>query len=146
MLFNISPYGFGWSGTETVLLRGLHLLKLPSAGHKGRKCLLILRRSRADLRLDSLSKESQNASINLVCLGQPTSCPGKVSCLAWIDDCYRQAIRRKYGANWPFVATGRFEYDPVRLGFTEQFLKLVDAIGVVVETASFNVGRIEANR
>ena len=48
-----------------------------------------------------------NAGINLVGLGQPTSCPGKDSRLEWIDSRYRQTTGCKRGTNWPLITAGR---------------------------------------
>ena len=48
-----------------------------------------------------------HAGINLVGLGQPTSCPGKDSRLEWIDSRYGQTTGCKRGTNWPFITTGR---------------------------------------
>ena len=145
MLFNISSYGIGCGRPQAVLLCGLHLLELPSAGHKAGKDFLILRGSRTNLWLDPFAEERQNPSINLVGLGQPSGCSREVSDLTRIHNCYWQTNSSKGSADRSFVTAGRLQDNPFRIGLAEQLFKLSDALRTVLKMVGLDLLRTESN-
>ena len=127
----------GRSRAQTVLLGGAHLQKLTPARYKCRKCLLLLRRQRADLRTDALCKEREHARVNLVGLCQASGRFGEVAGLPRVHQRHRQTGGGQRSGDPAFVAAGSLQDNPLEalpsIGFGEAVGQLVNARWRVVE-------------